>query len=126
MDHIAGMPSRIPSARSVRSARSDQAGQGGSGSRTPQVRSGSRTPLRSGSRTPVQGSGGASASAAATPLGSRTPSKTPQEAPASVDAYTDSLVCDIRGFHEVVKPEAIAEAAGTSPEEIAALREQLK
>merc|ERR1719327_2139827 len=49
MDHIAGMPSRIPSARSVRS---DQAGQGGSGSRTPQVRSGSRTPLRSGSRTP--------------------------------------------------------------------------
>jgi len=127
MDHIAGMPSRIPSARSVRSGRSDQAGQGGSGSRTPQVRSGSRTPLRSGSRTPVQGSGGASASAAAaTPLGSRTPSKTPQEAPASVDAYTDSLVCDIRGFHEVVKPEAIAEAAGTSPEEIAALREQLK
>jgi hypothetical protein len=44
----------------------------------------------------------------------------------SVDAYTDSLVADIRGFHEVVKPEALVEAAGTSAEEMDALRAQLK
>jgi len=57
--------------------------------------------------------------------GSRTP--TIAEAVSnSVDAYTDSLVCDIRGFNEVVNPEAMVEAAGTSPEEIAQLRAQLK
>lgn len=44
----------------------------------------------------------------------------------SVDAYTDKMVADIKGFHEVVKPEEMVEAAGTSPEEIAALRTELK
>merc|ERR1711865_1318639 len=70
----------------------------GSGVRTP-LRSGERTPLRSGERTPTIA----------------------EEVSNSVDAYTDSLVCDIRGFNEVVKPEALVEAAGTSPEEIAEL-----
>lgn len=62
--------------------------------------------------------------------GSRSGEKTPEEKREflgnSVDAYTDSLVADIKGFHEVVKPEQLVEAAGTSPEEIAALRAQLK
>lgn len=44
----------------------------------------------------------------------------------SVEAYTDSLVADIRGFHEVVKPEKLVADSGTSPEELAALRAQLK
>lgn len=44
----------------------------------------------------------------------------------SVDAYGDFLVADIRGFHEVVNPEAMVEAAGTSQHEIDALRAQLK
>lgn len=57
--------------------------------------------------------------------GSRTPSKT-DEYNQCVEEYTDSLVCDIRGFHEVVKPEALVDAAGSSPEEIAELRAQLK
>jgi hypothetical protein len=56
--------------------------------------------------------------------GARTPSI--HEFGNSVDAYTDSLVCDIRGFNEVVRPENMVEAAGTSPEEIAELRAQLK
>lgn len=43
-----------------------------------------------------------------------------------MEAYTDSLVCDIRGFHEVVNPEALANSTGTSPQEIAELRAQLK
>lgn len=44
----------------------------------------------------------------------------------SVDAYTDKMVADIKGFHDIVKPEEMVEAAGTSAEEIAALRAQLK
>lgn len=44
----------------------------------------------------------------------------------SVDAYTDKMVADIQGFHDFVKPEEMVEAAGTSAEEIAALRAQLK
>lgn len=44
----------------------------------------------------------------------------------SVNAYTDSLVCDIKGFNDIVKPEDLVAAAGTSPEEIAELRAQLK
>lgn len=65
------------------------------------------------------------ASARSVRSGSRTPSKT-DEYNAAVDAYTNSLVCDIRGFHEVVNPEAMVDAAGTSPDEIAELRAQLK
>lgn len=44
----------------------------------------------------------------------------------SVDAYTDSLVADIKSFNEIVKPEALVEGAGTSAEEMDALRAQLK
>jgi len=68
--------------------------------------------LKSGSMTPVAS-------------GARTPSKT-EEYSVCVEAYTDSLVGDIRGFREVVKPEALAASTGTSPAEIAALRDQLK
>lgn len=57
--------------------------------------------------------------------GERTPTMA-EEFGNSIDAYTDSLVCDIRGFNEVVKPEALVDAAGTSPEEIAELRAMLK
>jgi len=57
--------------------------------------------------------------------GARTPSKT-DEYNECVDAYTNSLVADIRGFHEVVNPEALVDAAGTSEDEIAELRRQLK
>jgi len=73
-----------------------------------------RSILASGERTP-----------SVARSGERTPTKT-EEFTNSVDAYTDSLVCDIRGFHEVVKPEALVDAAGTSPEEMAELRAQLK
>jgi len=59
------------------------------------------------------------------PSGSRTPSKTDM-INASVEAYTNHLVSDIRGFHEVVNSEALVDAAGSSPEEIAELRAQLK
>lgn len=55
----------------------------------------------------------------------RRPSRT-GEYEASLEAYTNSLVCDIRGFREVVKPEALADAAGTSPDEIEQLRATLK
>jgi hypothetical protein len=80
----------------------------------PSARSVARS-TRSGSRTP----------------GSRTGSRTGSNSKTDeynrcVDAYADSLVADIRGFHEVVKPEALADAAGSSPEEIAELRAQLK
>jgi Ca2+-binding EF-hand superfamily protein len=44
----------------------------------------------------------------------------------ALEAYTDSLVADIRGFRDVVRPEAMVEAAGSSPEEIAALKTSLK
>jgi Ca2+-binding EF-hand superfamily protein len=44
----------------------------------------------------------------------------------ALEAYTDSLVADIRGFRDVVKPEAMVDAAGTSPEELAALKASLK
>mmetsp|Transcript_89943 Transcript_89943/g.142117 ORF Transcript_89943/g.142117 Transcript_89943/m.142117 type:complete len:338 (+) Transcript_89943:95-1108(+) len=44
----------------------------------------------------------------------------------ALEEYTESLVSDIRGFREVVKPEAMVEAAGSSPEDIAALRVALK
>jgi len=44
----------------------------------------------------------------------------------ALEAYTDSLVADIRGFRDVVKPEAMVEAAGSTPEEIAALKAMLK
>jgi len=57
--------------------------------------------------------------------GSRTPSKT-EDFANSVDAYTDSLVCDIRGFNEVVETEKLVDAAGESPEDIEELRRQLK
>jgi len=119
--------SRTPSG--VRTAVEDLQVQ--SGSRTPVagMQSGSATPLaeiQSGSRTPI----GQTPSGSRTPVGeirsgSMTPSKT-GEYINSVEAYTDSLVCDIRGFHEIVQPEALASAAGTSPEEIARLRAQLK
>jgi len=59
------------------------------------------------------------------PSGSRTPSKT-EEYNASVEAYTNHLVADIRGFNEIVQPEALVAAAGTSAADIAALRAQLK
>jgi len=60
--------------------------------------------------------------------GSRTPSTSGnlKDFANSVDAYTDSLVCDIRGFNEVVKTEALVDAAGESPEDIEELRRQLK
>jgi len=44
----------------------------------------------------------------------------------AIHAYTNSLVGDIRGFREVVDPEAIINAAGDSPEEMTRLREDLK
>lgn len=65
------------------------------------------------------------ASARSLRSGSRTPSKT-EEYNEAVENYTNSLVCDIRGFNEVVDAEAMVDAAGTSPEEIAELRAQLK
>jgi len=142
IDHLS-QPSAIASARSnpLSGARTPLLPSGArtpllaSGARTPLLASGERTPLASGARTPLLASGERTPleSGGGTPLrsgtpsasGSRTPSKT-QEFSNSVEAYTDSLVCDIRGFHEVVKPEAIADATGTSPEEIAELRSQLK
>lgn len=90
-----------------------------SGARTP-LQSGERTPLQSGEQTPLQS-------------GERTPSQSGERTPTmaeemneSVNAYTDSLVCDIKGFNDIVKPEDLVAAAGTSPEEIAELRAQLK
>merc|ERR1711904_119120 len=44
----------------------------------------------------------------------------------ALEAYTDSLVADIRGFRDVVKPEALVEAAGNSVEDIQSLRLDLK
>lgn len=55
----------------------------------------------------------------------RKPSRT-GEYEGALEAYSDSLVCDIRGFKEVVNTEALANAAGTSPQEIEQLRATLR
>jgi len=44
----------------------------------------------------------------------------------SVDAYENSLIAGIKGFHEVVNPSALVEASGSSQDEIDELRRQLK
>lgn len=61
-----------------------------------------------------------------TKSGEKTPTQEREFLGNSVDAYENSLVADIKGFHEVVKPEEMVDAAGTSPEEIAQLRTELK
>jgi len=90
-----------------------------SGERTP-LQSGQQTPLQSGQQTPLQ-----SGEITPSQSGERTPTMA-EEMNESVNAYTDSLVCDIKGFNDIVKPEDLVAAAGTSPEEISELRAQLK
>lgn len=98
---LAQKPTPVESLAQPKSARSQKSDKSARSQSLP--RSGERTP-QSGERTPTVA----------------------EEISNSVDAYTDSLVCDIRGFKEVVNPEALVEAAGTSPSEIAELRAQLK
>lgn len=56
----------------------------------------------------------------------RKPTKTEETLSSAMDTYTDSLVMDIRGFKELVQPGVLVDAAGTSPEEILALKLDLK
>jgi len=56
----------------------------------------------------------------------RTALKVCEESISSLDRYMDGLVVDVKGFQDVVSPQAIVKASGDSPQELEKLKAELK